>query len=90
VAELPPDARQLPKRSKMRIWVYYNPAASEAVVYENEPPLHFGRRQHDIGPVELDEDLVRQYDAAKAVWHEANSRFIQAVKTAQDSELIDW
>jgi hypothetical protein len=74
----------------MRIWVYYNPAASEAVVYENEPPLHFGRRQHDIGPVELDEDLVRQYDAAKAVWHEANSRFIQAVKTAQDSELIDW
>jgi hypothetical protein len=74
----------------MRVWVYYNPAAGEAVIYENEPPAHFGRRQHDIGPIELDADVVRQYDAAKADWREAHSRFVQALKAAQDSELIDW
>ena len=74
----------------MRVWVYYNPAAGEAIVYDNEPPPHFGRRQHDIGPVELDADVVREYDSAKAVWEAAFSRFVQAVKAAQDSELIDW
>ena len=74
----------------MQIWVYYNPAASEAIIYENEPPRHFGRRQHDIGPIELEADLVRQYDSAKDVWHEAHSRFVRALKTAQDNELIDW
>jgi hypothetical protein len=90
VPELAPDARQLPRQSKIRVWVYCNPALSEAVIYENEPPQHFGRRQHDIGPIELDADVVRQYDAAKADWHEAFSRFVRALKTAQDSELIDW
>jgi hypothetical protein len=43
-----------------------------------------------LAPVELDADGVRHYDSAKAVWHEAHSRFVRAVKTAQDSELIDW
>jgi len=74
----------------MRIWVYYNPAAGEAIIYDNEPPPHFGRRRHDIGPIELESDLVRQYDSAKGVWHEAHSRFVRALKRAQDSELIDW
>jgi hypothetical protein len=74
----------------MRIWVYYNPAASEAIIYDNEPPPHFGRRQYDIGPIELDEELIRKYGAAKVAWHEAHSRFVKAVKTAQSNELIDW
>ena len=66
----------------MRIWVYYNPAASEAIIYENEPPRHFGRRQHDIGPIELEADLVRQYKTAKCVWHEAHSQFARARKAS--------
>ena len=40
----------------MRIWVYYNPAASEAIICENELPPHFGRRQHEIGPIEVEAD----------------------------------
>ena len=74
----------------MRVWVYCNPALSEAVIYENEPPPHFGRRQHDIGPIELDEELVRKYGVAKAAWHKAHNRFVEAVKTAEANELIDW
>jgi hypothetical protein len=80
----------VPRGSKIRIWVYYNPAAGEAIIYDNEPPSHFGRRRHDIGPIELDADVVRQYDSAKDVWHQAHSRFVQALKSAHDSELIDW
>jgi hypothetical protein len=85
-----PDARQVPRGSKIRVWVYYNPAAGEAIVYDNEPPTHFGRRRDDIGPIELEADVVRQYDSAKDAWHAAHSRFVQALKSAQDSELIDW
>jgi hypothetical protein len=90
VPEPAPDARRLPKPLKKRIWVYYNPAAGEAVIYANEPPTHFGRRRHDIGPIEMEADLVRQYDSAKDDWHKAHSRFVGALKRAQDSELIDW
>jgi hypothetical protein len=73
----------------MRVWVYYNPAAGEAIIYYNEPPQHFGRRQHDIGPIELDTALIKRYDAAKDFWHEAHAQFVAAVRTAQDAELID-
>ena len=38
----------------MRVWVYYDSAIREAVVYENEPPAGFGRRGYDIGPIEVD------------------------------------
>jgi hypothetical protein len=74
----------------MRVWVYYNPSASEAIIYDNEPPPHFGRRQYDIGPIELDEVLIRKYGAAKDDWHKAHAEFVKALKTAQNLELIDW
>ena len=84
------DDSPLRKQVEMRVWVYYNPAASEAIIYDNEPPQHFGRRQYDIGPIELDADLIKRYAAAKDVWHEAHAQFVAAVRTAQDLELIDW
>jgi hypothetical protein len=74
----------------MRVWVYYNPAGSEAIIYDNEPPQHFGRRQHDIGPIDLDAELVQRYAAAKDDWHKAHAQFVRAMKTAQTNELIDW
>ena len=78
------------RQVEVRVWVYYNPTASEAIVYDNEPPTHFGRRQFDIGPIELDEELIGKYGMAKVAWHEAHNQFVEAVKTAQASELIDW
>jgi hypothetical protein len=75
---------------EMRIWVYYNPAAGEAIIYDNEPPNHFGRRQHDIGPIELDAELIENYRMATTAWHEAHNHFVEAVKNAQANELIDW
>ena len=74
----------------MRVWVYYNPAASEAIIYDNEPPRDFGRRQHDIGPIELDDELIWSYRAAKDAWHEAHAQFVKAVKESGAARLIDW
>jgi hypothetical protein len=74
----------------MRVWVYYNPAASEAIIYENEPPPHFGRRQYDIGPIEIEDEQIRKYGMAKVAWHEAHNQLVEAVRAAQASELIDW
>ena len=75
---------------EMRVWVYYNPTASEAIIYDNEPPAHFGRRQYDIGPIELDEELIGKYGMAKVARREAHNQFVEAVQTAQANELIDW
>jgi hypothetical protein len=74
----------------MRVWVYYNPKSSEVIIYENEPPAHFGRRRYDVGPIELDKELIRKYGVAKVAWHEAHNQFVEAVKAAQSSDLIDW
>lgn len=74
----------------MKVWVYYNSTTGEAVIYENEPPESFGRRQYDIGPIELEERLIHDYGAAKDAWHEAHSKFVAAVRVARDRELIDW
>jgi hypothetical protein len=75
---------------EMRVWVYYNPAASEAIIYENEPPPHFGRRQYDIGPIEIEDEQIHKYGMAKVAWREAHNQFVEAVRAAQASELIDW
>lgn len=74
----------------MKVWVYYHPRTGEAVIYENEPPESFGRRQHDIGPIDMDEALLADYERTKNAWHKAHAAFVSAVKAARDSELIDW
>ena len=74
----------------MKVWVYYNPSTGEAAIYENEPPESFGRRQYDIGPIDMDEALITDYDRAKNAWHKAHAEFVTAVKAARDRELIDW
>lgn len=82
VAEHTTSAQIEPGVKKLRVWVYYNPTTGEATLYEDEPPERFGRREHDIGPIELDEDLIRTYVAAKSVWSETHATFIAAVKAA--------
>ncbi len=73
----------------MRVWVYYDSAVKEAVVYEDVPPASFGRRGHDIGPIELDGDLVKEYRSAREAWHDAHGRFVSAVRDAQRQGGID-
>ena len=73
----------------VKFWVYYNPSAGEAVIYENEPPESFGRRQYDIGPIDVNEAVITDYEKAKSTWHTAHAEFVSAVKAARDSELID-
>jgi hypothetical protein len=65
------------------VWVYHNPLTGEAAVYDTGPPELFGRRQDDIGPVELDEDLSARYGAAKDAWHAAQGEFMTAMKAAE-------
>jgi hypothetical protein len=47
-------------------------------------------RRNGAPGIELEADVVMQYDSAKAVWHVAHSWFVRALKAGQDRELIDW
>jgi hypothetical protein len=69
-------------QTKVRAWVHYNPTTGEASIYTGEPPQSFGRRQNDIGPIELDQELITSYVAAKSVWHETHAKFVGAVRAA--------
>ncbi len=69
-------------RGVMRVWVHYDAAIREAVIYEIEPPASF-RRGRDIGPIELDGDLVKEYRSAKEAWQNVHLRFVAAVWDAQ-------
>jgi hypothetical protein len=68
-------------QTKVTVWVHYNPTTGEAGLYNSESPA-FGRRLYDIGPIELDEELIKSFVAAKGVWHETHARFVAAVRTA--------
>ncbi len=68
----------------MKVWVYYNRATGEATIYGAEPPELFGRRQYDIGPIELSEGLIARYAEAKDAWRTAHAEFMAAVGTAED------
>ena len=67
----------------MRVWVYYNRATGEATIYGAEPPALFGRRQYDIGPIELDEGLIARYGEAKDAWRAAHAEFMASVRAAE-------
>jgi hypothetical protein len=69
-------------QTKVRAWVHYNPTTGEASIYAGEPPQSFGRRQYDIGPIELDQELIKSYVTAKGIWHETHARFVAAVRAA--------
>jgi len=73
------------RQSKVKVWVYYNPTTGEAILYDGDPPPSFGRREHDIGPIELDEDLINAYVTAKNYWNETHARFITALRAATAS-----
>jgi hypothetical protein len=66
--------------AKVKVWVYYNPITGEASLYDGEPPPCFGRRQYDIGPIELDQSLIKAYVEAKDTWQETRAKFINAVQ----------
>ena len=66
----------------MRVWVYYNRATGEATIYGAEPPALFGRRQYDIGPIELNEGLIARYVEAKDAWRAAQAEFTASVACA--------
>jgi hypothetical protein len=68
----------------VRVWVYYNRATGEATIYGTEPPERFGRRQYDIGPIDLSEELITRYGAAKDAWRAAHAEFMAAVGAAED------
>lgn len=70
----------------VKVWVYYNPTTGEAAIYDTEPPAMFGRRQFDIGPIALDEELILRYAAAKDSWHEAHAEFMRAVQLARSPD----
>jgi hypothetical protein len=72
-------------QAKVKVWVYYNPTTGEAVLYDGDPSPSFGRRQHDIGPIELDEELINAYVTAKNFWNETHARFIAALRAASAS-----
>jgi hypothetical protein len=76
------DALHNASGTKVRVWVYYNPATQEITLYDSEPPESFGRREHDVGPIELDEDLITSYLATKEIWDKAHDAFVAAVKAA--------
>lgn len=67
-------------QTKVKVWVYYNPITGEASLYDGEPPPCFGRRQYDIGPIELDQSLINAYVTAKDTWQETRAKFINAVQ----------
>jgi hypothetical protein len=69
--------------------VYYNPATGEASIYGTEPPELFGRRQYDIGPIELDEGLITRYAEAKDAWRAAHAEFMAAVNAAENLPRAD-
>ena len=74
----------------LHYWIYYDSAVREAVVYEHEPPARIGTRGYDIGPIDLDEKLVKEYAAAKDVWRAVHLRFVAAVQDARGQDTIDW
>jgi hypothetical protein len=64
----------------MRVWIYYDPANPEIHVYGKEPPTNFGRRQYDIGPIEIDDELIERYEALRDAWRSVHSELVLAVK----------
>jgi hypothetical protein len=64
----------------VQVWMYCDPTNPEVIIYGIKPSEHFGQRQYDIGPIELDEGLIKRYEAAKDAWHQAHSEFVAAVK----------
>jgi hypothetical protein len=68
--------------TKVRVWVYYNPATQEITLYDTQPPESFGRREYDVGPIELEEDLIKSYLTMKEIWEKAHDAFVAAVKAA--------
>lgn len=73
------------RRPKVKVWVYYNATTGEVILYDSDPPPSFGRREHDIGPIELDEELINTYVTAKNFWNETHARFITALRAASAS-----
>ena len=74
-----------PRQSKVKVWVYYNPTTEEAILYDGNQPASFGRREHDIGPIEMDAELIDAYMTAKNFWNETHARFIAALQAATAS-----
>jgi hypothetical protein len=72
-------------QTKVRAWVHNNPATGETSIYTGQPPQSFGRRQYDIGPIELDQELIKSYVTAKGIWHETHAKFVTAVRAASVS-----
>ena len=72
--------------TKVRVWVYYNPTSQEITLYDTEPPESFGRREYDVGPIELDEDLIKSYLTTKEIWYKAHDAFVAAVKAATTNQ----
>ena len=64
----------------MRVWIYYDPANPEIHVYGKEPPTNFGRRQYDIGPIEIDDELIERYDAIRDAWRSVRAELVMAVR----------
>lgn len=56
-----------PNGTNVKVWVYYNPTTEEITLYDTEPPESFGRREYDVGPIELDQDLIRSYATMKEI-----------------------
>lgn len=54
-----------PRQPKVKVWVYYNPTNGEAILYDGDPPPSFSHHEHDIGPIELDEELIDAYVTAR-------------------------
>jgi len=68
--------------AKVKVWVYYNRTTQEITLNDTEAPESFGRREDDVGPIELDHDLIKSYTTAKAIWYEAHAAFMATVKAA--------
>ncbi len=86
-------ARPSGRNSASRVqdyWVCYDAAIREGVVYEHEPPASSGLGRYDIGPIELDRELVKEYTTAKEAWQDAHLRFVAAVREARGHDTIDW
>jgi hypothetical protein len=73
------------RQPKVKVWVYYNATTGEAILYDGDPPPSFGRREHDIGPIELDQELINTYVTAKNFWNETHAKFITALRAASVS-----
>jgi hypothetical protein len=69
-------------QSKVRAWVHYNPTTGEASIYTGQPPQSFGRRRYDIGPIDLDQELINSYVTARGMWDETHATFVAAVRAA--------